>query len=288
MVPRKTLAPAKVNLTLHVTGQRADGYHLLDSLVAFTEAGDLISAQPANDMTLTVSGPFAQGVPTDESNLILRAAHLLRRKRGVIAGAQISLEKHLPHAAGLGGGSSDAAAALKLLAALWDVEPLPVDAPEVVALGADVPVCLQGPAPARMRGVGDLLSPVPRLPDCALVLVNPKVAMPTGAVFEGLALKENAPMAELPEALTFEGFAEWLRAQRNDLQEPAMDVAKEVQSAIDRLNRIPAVAFAGMSGSGATCFGLVRNMADARHAARVVQVAEMSWWVTPAAILSAT
>lgn len=287
MVLRKTLAPAKVNLTLHVTGQRDDGYHLLDSLVVFTDAGDQISAQSANDMTLSVSGPFAQGVPTDDSNLILRAAHLLRRKRGVIAGAQITLEKHLPHAAGLGGGSSDAAAALKLLAELWDVEPLPADAPEIVALGADVPVCIHGPAPARMQGVGEVLNAVPRLPDCAMVLVNPKVAVPTGAVFDGLSSKVNAPMDDVPDGMSFDDFAAWLAAQRNDLQAPAMDVAKEVQTAIDRLNRIPAVAFAGMSGSGATCFGLVKNMADARHAARVVQVAEMGWWVTPAVLLSA-
>ena len=285
MVLRKTVAPAKVNLTLHVTGQRDDGYHLLDSLVVFTDAGDQITAKTSDDMSLTVTGPFSAGVPTDGTNLILRAAHTLRRLRGVIQGADIHLEKHLPHAAGLGGGSADAAATLKLLADLWKVEPLPPSATEVLGLGSDVPVCLQGPSPARMSGIGEILQEVPRLPECALVLVNPKVAVATQDIFGKLATKQNAPMTAMPEKFDFDSFAAWLAAQRNDLQAPAMEAAPAVKSAIDRLNRIPAVAYAGMSGSGATCFGLVRSMADARHAARVVQVAEMSWWVTPANVL---
>lgn len=285
MVLRKTIAPAKINLTLHVTGEREDGYHLLDSLVVFAETGDQITAISANDMTLTVTGPFAAGVPTDNTNLILRAAHTLRRVRGVIEGAHITVEKHLPNAAGIGGGSADAAATLKLLAELWKVEPLSPDAPEVIGLGADVPVCMKGPAPTRMSGIGETLETVPSLPDCALVLVNPKVAVPTQKVFGALAGKTNPPMGPLPDKPDFDSFAAWLAEQRNDLQDPAIAIAPEVRAAIDKLNRIPAVAYAGMSGSGATCFGLVRNMADARHAARVVQVAEMSWWVTPANIL---
>lgn len=285
MVLRKTIAPAKVNLTLHVTGQRADGYHLLDSLVVFTDAGDQITAKTSDDITLTVTGPFSAGVPTDNTNLILRAAHTLRRLRGVIQGAEIHLDKHLPHAAGLGSGSADAAAILKLLADLWNVAPLSPQAAEVLGLGADVPVCLQGPGPSRMSGIGEILQEVPRLPDCALVLVNPKVAVPTQDIFRNLATKQNPPMTDMPDKLDFDGFAAWLRVQRNDLQPPAMTIAPAVKSAIDRLNRIPAVAYAGMSGSGASCFGLVRSMADARHAARVVQVAEMSWWVTPANVL---
>ena len=287
MGPNKTVAPAKVNLTLHVTGVRDDGYHLLDSLVVFTDTGDVISATPSDDLTLTVSGPFAAGVPTDGTNLILRAAELLRRVRGVIKGAAISVEKHLPNAAGLGGGSSDAAATLKLLAELWGVKPLQASSPEVATLGADVPVCLRAPAPTRMTGIGDLLEPVAKLPNCALVLVNPKVAVPTGTVFDGLATKQNNAMERLPSDLDFDSFADWLLAQRNDLQPPAIKSAPAIQTALDRLNKIPTVAFAGMSGSGATCFGLTKSMADARHAARVIQVAEMGWWVTPAEILSA-
>jgi 4-diphosphocytidyl-2-C-methyl-D-erythritol kinase len=285
MVSSKAIAPAKVNLTLHVTGQRDDGYHLLDSLVVFTDAGDIIKVAPANVLTLAVSGPFAFGVPTDGTNLILRAAETLRRIRGVIKGAAITVEKHLPNAAGLGGGSSDAATTLKLLAKLWDVAPLPASAPEVLMLGADVPVCMRNPAPTHMSGIGELLAPVAKLPTCALVLVNPKVSVPTGAVFDGLATKQNQPMDRIPENLSFADFADWLAAQRNDLQPPAIKTAPAIKAAIDRLNKNPTIVFAGMSGSGATCFGLTKNMADARHAARIIQVAEMGWWVTPAEVL---
>lgn len=285
MVLRKTLAPAKINLTLHITGQRDDGYHELDSLVVFADTGDQLTVATANDMSLSVRGPFAQGVPTDNTNLVMRAAHLLRRKRGVIQGADIALEKHLPHAAGIGGGSSDAAATLKLLSALWKVAPLEPYAPEVATLGADIPVCLHGPSPAQMMGIGDVLLSVPPLPDCAVVLVNPKVATPTSQIFAGLAHKTNPRMDDLPHQPSFDAFADWLAHQRNDLQAPAMAAVPEIATALDLLKRIPAVAYAGMSGSGATCFGLVRNMSDARHAARVVQVAQMGWWVTPANIM---
>jgi 4-diphosphocytidyl-2-C-methyl-D-erythritol kinase len=287
MTLNKTVAPAKVNLTLHVTGQRTDGYHLLDSLVVFTDAGDIITAIPSNDLTLKVTGPFSAGVPTNNTNLILRAAETLRRLRGVIKGAAITVEKHLPNEAGLGGGSSDAATTLKLLAKLWDVPPLPANAPEVLMLGADVPVCLQSPAPTRMQGIGDQLSSVPKLPDCAIVLVNPKVSVPTGTVFDGLATKQNPPMDSIPQNMSFDAFAAWLAQQRNDLQAPAIATTPKIASAIAQLQKLPTVAFAGMSGSGATCFGLTKNMADARQAARVIQVAEMGWWVTPAYILSA-
>lgn len=287
MAIKKTVAPAKVNLTLHVTGQRADGYHLLDSLVVFTDAGDLITATPADGLTLTVTGPFSAGVPTDGTNLILRAAETLRRMRGVIKGAAITVEKHLPNEAGLGGGSSDAAATLKLLADMWNVEPLPMSAPEIVMLGADVPVCLAAPKPIRMQGIGQDLTPAPHLPNCAMVLINPKVAVPTKAVFDGLASKQNPSMADIPAEMDFDTFTDWLARQRNDLQPAAIKAAPVIQSALDRLNKIPQVAFAGMSGSGATCFGITKNMADARHAARIIQVAEMGWWVTPAQILSA-
>lgn len=286
MALNKAVAPAKVNLTLHVTGQRDDGYHLLDSLVIFTDAGDVITAAPSDSLSLHVTGPFSVGVPTDGTNLILRAAETLRRARGVIKGAAITVEKHLPNAAGLGGGSSDAATTLKLLADLWDVAPLDPQAPEATLLGADVPVCMRAPQPTRMTGIGDIHTSVPKLPPCAMVLVNPKVAVPTGAVFDGLASKTNPPQDSLPDELDFDGFTNWLAAQRNDLQPPAIAAAPAIQTAIDRLNKIPTIGFAGMSGSGATCFGLTKNMADARHAARVIQVAEMGWWVTPAEVLN--
>lgn len=281
----KGSAPAKVNLTLHVTGQRTDGYHLLDSLVVFAEVFDQITATIAPNLQITVNGPFSQGIPTDHTNLVMRAATALRKARNVTQGAHLQLEKHLPHAAGIGSGSSDAAVTLAMLAKLWNVTPLPANAPEIVALGADVPVCLQAPDPTQMTGIGDILLPVPSLPECALVLVNPRVSVPTGAVFDGLASKRNPGMGTLPKGLNFDGFAAWLAAQRNDLEQPAVAIAPEIDAALKKLRSMPKVAHAAMSGSGATCYGLVRNLADARQVARAIQVAQMSWWVAPAGVL---
>ena len=278
-------APAKINLTLHITGQRTDGYHLLDSLVVFADVFDKITATIAPNLQITVNGPFSRDIPADHTNLVMRAATALRKARHVTKGAHLQLEKHLPHAAGIGSGSSDAAVTLAMLTKLWDVEPLPLNAPEVVALGADVPVCLQAPDPTHMTGIGEILLPVPMLPECALVLVNPRVSVPTGAVFDGLASKRNPCMGTLPKGLDFNGFALWLAAQRNDLEPPALAIAPEVDAVLKKLRSMPKVAHAAMSGSGATCYGLVSNLADAHQVARVIQVAHMGWWVAPAAVL---
>lgn len=278
-------APAKVNLTLHVTGQNEDGYHTLDSLVVFADVYDTITATIAPDLRLSIDGPNSHGIPTDDSNIVLKAAETLRRSRNVIQGAAITLNKALPHAAGLGSGSSDAAAALNALADLWNVVPLDQDAPEVLRLGADVPVCLAAPTPMRMSGIGETLVAAPTLPDCALVLVNPGDTVPTNEVFQSLTTKENPPMGEIPVGMDIDSFAAWLGTQRNDLLPPARRIAPGIDAALDRLNAMPKVRWAGLSGSGATCIGLVENMADARQVARVMQVAEMSWWVAPAQVL---
>jgi 4-diphosphocytidyl-2-C-methyl-D-erythritol kinase len=278
-------APAKVNLTLHVTGQRDDGYHLLDSLVVFADVADHLTATSASDLTLNVTGPFAQGVPVDRTNLMMRAAEVLRAAFGITDGAAMTLEKNLPHAAGIGSGSSDAAAALGMLAKLWDVPLLPAEARQVLALGADVPVCMHAPSAVRMSGIGDVLSPLPALPDCALVLVRPPVDVPTGAVFNGLATKHGTPMSTLPEGLNFVDFVTWLAAQRNDLQAPAKVLAPQIATTIAALDALPDVAFAGMSGSGATCFALVQDLETARRVAGVMQTVYRDWWIVPAAVL---
>lgn len=285
MTAIKADAPAKVNLTLHVTGQRDDGYHLLDSLVVFADVADKLRATSAIGLSLTVSGPFAQGVPVDRTNLMLRAAQALRTARGIDAGAAMTLKKNLPHAAGIGSGSSDAAATLGMLAALWDVAPLPAGTPEVLALGADVPVCLHAPNAVRMSGIGEVLAPVPSLPKFALVLVRPPVDVPTGAVFDGLATKHGAPMSPLPDRLDFAGFVDWLTAQRNDLQPPAEMIAPQIAATIAALIVLPDVAFAGMSGSGATCFAVVQELDAARRVASVMQTAYRDWWIVPAGVL---
>jgi 4-diphosphocytidyl-2-C-methyl-D-erythritol kinase len=279
-------APAKVNLSLHVTGQRADGYHLLDSLVVFAGLGDQIAAKPARDLTLSVIGPFAQGVPVDETNLVLRAARALQKARGVANGATLRLTKRLPHAAGLGSGSADAAATLRLLSSLWKVAPPDPDDAFVLELGADVPVCLAGPRPLRMQGIGEVLSPMPAVPGCALVLVNPRVEVPTRDVFARLAQKDNLAMSDPAGWTTPDDFIGWLSRQRNDLQPPAEAIAPAVTKALERLRRTPGIEHAAMSGSGATCFGLTRDMATAQRAARAIQVTEMGWWVAPAPIMA--
>jgi 4-diphosphocytidyl-2-C-methyl-D-erythritol kinase len=283
----KGFAPAKVNLALHVTGRGPDGYHRLDSLVVFAGAGDQLAALPSRDLTLTVSGPFAAGVPTDETNLVLRAARALREARGVQKGAAIRLMKHLPHGAGIGSGSSDAAAAIRLLAKLWEVEPLAPDAPEVLGLGSDVPVCLQAPRPVRMRGRGEVMEPLPRLPTLGLVLVNPGATLPTRDVFRALAARKNPPLPEPPEATRPEDFVDWLKTLRNDLQAPAEKLAPPVTEALETLRRTPGVLAAVMSGSGATCVGITRDAGVARNAARIIQLARLGWWVAPAPVLTA-
>lgn len=278
-------APAKINLTLHVTGQREDGYHLLDSLVVFAQVSDVLSVTPSASLTMVVGGPFSAGVPMTSSNLMMRAAEVMRATLAIDDGAALMLEKNLPHAAGIGSGSSDAAATLAMLAQFWDIPPLPADALPVVALGADVPVCMSAPTPVRMSGIGDVIAPVPPLPDCALVLLRPPVDVPTGPVFAQLADKNGAPMADIPHDMDFAGFAAWLAQQRNDLSAPAQSLAPEITEALAFLDGLDQVAFAGMSGSGATCFALVPDLDVADDVAGLAQDAFPGWWVVPTRML---
>lgn len=264
-------APAKINLALHVTGRRADGYHLLDSIVAFAATGDRLRVTQAAAPVLRVTGPFANAVPTGAENLCLRAAALA----GVAA--EIRLEKHLPVASGIGGGSADAAAVLRALARQG--VPLP-DAPE--RLGADVPVCLAG-RPARMRGVGERLDPLPTLPGLAMVLVNPGLPLSTPAVFARLEQRENPPLPDLPAGLDPAAFIAWLRGCRNDLEAPAITLAPQIAEVLDAL-RAQGARLARMSGSGATCFGLFARPADAEAAATALAQARPGWWVVATAL----
>ncbi|WP_255449692.1 4-(cytidine 5'-diphospho)-2-C-methyl-D-erythritol kinase [Shimia ponticola] len=266
----KAFAPAKVNLTLHVTGQREDGYHLLDSLVVFADIGDRISLTRTSDARLNVAGPMTDGVPTDASNLVWKAARMMEADNEVA----ILLEKHLPAAAGIGGGSSDAAATLRALARLLD-RPLPTDTAQ---LGADVPVCMATQT-TRMSGIGEVLTPV-TLPALPAVLINPGVEVPTGPVFQALPSKTNAPMPEaLPAFDTVIDCAAWIGTQRNDLEPPARELAPEIDTVIDELNLAPECLLARMSGSGATCFGLFPDTDTARAAATLISARNPVWWV---------
>lgn len=271
MTAVEELARAKINLALHVTGRRPDGYHLLDSLVVFADVGDTISVRPSNRLSLEVTGPRAAGVPSDSSNLVLRAAALLGERH-----AAITLEKHLPAASGIGGGSADAAATLRALARLAGVA---LPAPEAtLALGADVPVCLAS-RPVRMDGIGENLSPVPDLPPLPAVLVNPGVEVSTPAVFAALKHRNNTAMAAVPEGLqTPADLAHWLETQRNDLEPPAMELSPRIGVVLEALRRQPECLMARMSGSGATCFALFPDATTARAAAARLDAAHPGWW----------
>ncbi len=267
----EAFAPAKINLALHVLGQRADGYHLLDSLVMFANVGDRLTARAAERSTLTLSGPMAEGVPAGPDNLVLRAAALAGRN------AEFTLEKHLPMEAGLGGGSSDAAAALRALEALGGaLEGDPA------ALGADVPVCLHGRA-CLMRGIGEDITPVDDLPRLAAVLANPGVPLSTPRVFGALAQKENAPMPRLPRAPDLEAFIAFLdKHTRNDLEAPARGLVREIGELLDRLWALRGARLARMSGSGASCFALFDDWHAAEEAAAELRAAKPGWWVSAA------
>lgn len=272
-------APAKVNLTLHVTGRRDDGYHLLDSLVAHVGTGDDVTVADADAPSFTVTGPRAAGVPTDGSNLVLRAAALMGGPPPAI-----TLDKHLPPASGIGGGSSDAAATLRAIAALRAAPLPPADA--VLALGADVPVCLAGRA-ARMSGIGERLAPIPLLPPAWLVLVNPGVSVPTPAVFRALARRDNPPMPrDLPAWPDAAALAAWLATQRNDLEAPACAIAPAIGDTLAALAATPGCLLARMSGSGATCFGLFASATAAETAAASLSAAHPVWWTAAAPLLA--
>ena len=277
----EVFAPAKINLTLHVTGQRDDGYHLLDSLVVFADVGDTIAVEVADKLSLHVIGPFSEQVPTDDSNLVLRAARLLSRDRG----ARITLTKRLPVASGIGGGSADAAATVRALCELWQM-PWP-DVPELLTLGADVPVCLRSGL-ARMSGVGERLSLFGATPEMSMILVNPGVSVPTASVFSRLEKKANSDMGSdivLPDDrltgdqwfASFNAWIEWLSRQRNDLEAPAIHEFPVIGEVLSELREMEGCRLARMSGSGATCFALFEL--DRYGFAGDLQTRHPDWWI---------
>jgi 4-diphosphocytidyl-2-C-methyl-D-erythritol kinase len=273
MATETEFAPAKVNLCLHVIGRRGDGYHLLDSLVAFADVGDRVSVAPGEGLRIT--GPQAAALPVSDDNLCLRAA------RAMGGGVRVALDKVLPVSSGIGGGSADAAAVLRAMARMG--RPLP-DAAAVLALGADVPVCLAGRA-VRMTGVGEGLAPV-RLPEAWLVLANPGLAVSTPEVFRALARRDNAPMPALPRLHGVAELAAFVAMQRNDLEPAATALAPPIAEVRAALTAQPGCLVARMSGSGATCFGLFADGLTAATAARALQAARPGWWVAAGRMLS--
>ncbi len=276
---RAEKAPAKVNLTLRVLGRRADGYHDIESLVAFGGIGDLLTFTPGSALALAVSGPTAPAVGDVADNLVLKAARALAGQVAGLGLGRFALSKRLPVAAGLGGGSADAAAALRLLARANGIaldDPRLLQAARVT--GADVPVCLD-PRARLMRGIGDVLSPPLDLPRLFAVLVNPAVAVSTGAVFAALNVAPAAQAALGETTATTAALMAEIADGRNDLEEPAIELAPAIADVLAVLRKLPGCRVARMSGSGATCFGLFESTAAAKAAARTLRVGYPGWWV---------
>ncbi len=276
-------APAKINLYLHLIGRRDDGYHLLDSLVVFAEIGDVLSAEQAETLSLRVEGPFAAGLSAEPDNLVLRAARALAEEAGVSAGARIVLEKNLPVASGIGGGSADAAAALRLLCRSWGVSPDRAGLARLAGgLGADVPVCLAGRA-CRMGGIGERLEPAPTLPRCGVVLVNPGIAVATADVFRARRGAWSS-RAALPAGWTDSAaMAADLARLRNDLEPAATALRPVIADVLVALTAAPGCMLARMSGSGATCFGLFADRTAARRAVNGLR--RTGWWCWSGSLL---
>ena len=272
-------APAKINLTLRVLGRRADGYHDIESLVAFAGVGDALTFTPGEDLALTVGGPTAAAAGDVADNLVLKAAHALAERVAGLRLGRFTLSKRLPVAAGLGGGSADAAAALRLLARANALAP---DDPNLVqaarATGADVPVCLD-PRTRRMRGIGDVLSDPLDLPRLFALLVNPGVAVATADVFAALAAPPVGQSASAAPPAGGDALLAEIAGGRNDLEAPAIELEPAIADVLAVLRKLPGCRLARMSGSGATCFGLFDSSRAASAAARTLRVGYPAWWV---------
>ena len=282
-------APAKINLFLHVLGRREDGYHLLESLVAFADTGDELTVARAPTFTLGVSGPFAAELPGAQDNIVIQAAEALAHGVSEIPpGAAIELVKNLPVASGIGGGSANAAACIRALLRLHAVTASDAALNQIaVGLGADVPVCLASRI-SMMRGIGQIVEPAPGLPEIHAVLVNPGVGVPTGPVFQALGLLQGAMVSEPVPELAPSDFrdahtlVDYLRRCRNDLEPHASAMVREIGDVEDALFACDGCLIARMSGSGATCFGLFATAGEARAAEERVARDHAGWWVKAA------
>ncbi|MBI1238946.1 MAG: 4-(cytidine 5'-diphospho)-2-C-methyl-D-erythritol kinase [Alphaproteobacteria bacterium] len=272
-------APAKLNLFLHLGARRADGYHPVASLIAFAELGDDLSVAPAESLSLAIDGPFAKGLPADETNFVLKAACALAELTGAQARAHLSLTKNLPVAAGLGGGSSDAAAALRALCELWCVEP---DERDLMALalrlGADVPICLARRT-ALVGGLGEVIVATPQIPSAPIVLVNPGIELMTADVFRRLGARRGEALPDWPATIqSIDQLCAALRPHGNDLEAPASTLVPQIAEVLSTLGESQGCDLARMSGSGATCFGIFESDKAAEAAASALSARHPTWW----------
>lgn len=276
-------APAKVNLFLHITSRRDDGYHLLDSAFIFTRLGDRLTYRAAaGGLSMSCGGPYAPALASEDSeaNLVLRAARALAAAAGLHPHGRLELDKHIPVAAGLGGGSADAAAAIRLLASAWDTDLLD-EILEAIALtlGADVPACLSS-TPVRVRGIGEVLTPLDGQPGWGVLLVNPGVSVPTGPVFRHFRMSAAPFHPALPDNIPWRDPAWLSRHTANDLEPAAIAIAPVIGKTLEAIRELEGCRLARMSGSGATCFGLF-DTPDAAHRAEqrlARQATDNGWW----------
>ncbi|WP_430474154.1 4-(cytidine 5'-diphospho)-2-C-methyl-D-erythritol kinase [Thalassospira lucentensis] len=285
-------APAKINLFLHIIGKRDDGYHLLESLVCFTAVGDVLTGELREDgiVTLTITGPMATGLSLDDTNdnLVLRAAHLLQQETKTTLGADLILDKRLPIASGIGGGSADAAAAIRLLCDMWKLDPAPATLSRIaLSLGADVTVCLHGQT-CLMSGIGDELTDLADLPPIPVLLINPGKAVSTPEIFKA---REDEDFSQTglwnidQEFNSGAALADALSDCGNDLTLPATGILPEICDVLNALAREEGCLLARMSGSGATCFGIYDTTEQAERAANAIAQANPDWWISPTQIL---
>jgi 4-diphosphocytidyl-2-C-methyl-D-erythritol kinase len=285
-LPLTTRARAKVNLDLRVLGRRADGYHELESLVAFAGVGDTLSLDPGAPLSLSIAGPRAEGLTVADDNLVLRAARALAAARPGLRLGRFHLVKRLPVASGIGGGSADAAAVLRLLARLNGIAPAdPLLRGIAAQVGADVSVCLDSRA-RLMAGIGEKLGPVLKLPPLFAVLANPGVGVETVGVFRALGLKAGETVSEaraqnLAALASTSALLGYLGATGNDLAAPAQRIAPVIGEVLERLAALPGCRLARMSGSGATCFAVFDDCMASAAAAKALQRGRPGWWVRP-------
>jgi 4-diphosphocytidyl-2-C-methyl-D-erythritol kinase len=272
-------APAKVNLALHVTGRRADGYHVLDSIAVFADIGDRVTIEPADELRLSLSGPFAAHAPGGSTDLSWRAAVAFFAEAGLEPAASIHVEKNIPAGAGLGGGSADAAAVLSGLNDYFRAG-LSRDTLKAIGLkiGADVPMCLEGRA-LRARGIGEEISPIGGWPSLPMVLVWPGRTVSTAEVFSKLERRENPPIGDFPSQPVVQRLAGWLAQCRNDLEAPAMAVAPEIGEVLRELRATAECLVARMSGSGSACFALYPTRDSADAAVARLTPGQAQWWI---------
>ena len=285
-------APAKINLALHVTGKRADGYHLIESFVVFAELGDRVTVQRADQDAFKLEGPEAAALSAEaaSSNLVVRARDALRdaaRQSGIaLPPVDIRLDKRLPVASGIGGGSADAAATLKALCALWNYDPGQETLSRIaLGLGADVPMCLQG-RPLIARGIGETLAPVELGFTLDLVIVNPRIGVSTPKVFAALESRDNPPLPDPEGVDDRKQFLTWLADTRNDLQPPAQEMVPDISQCLSAL-QLAGAQFARMSGSGASCFGVFSDAAAASLAAGKLRADRPDWFIAATKTISA-